>query len=69
MNRRITHVLHVTLWTGLSGTALAHHGPAEDLGGQLVHATFDPSHLAFTMLAAGAVLALYRIVRGIRRRS
>ncbi len=68
MKRRTTQALHLALWAGVSGTALAHHGQAEDLGGQLVHATFDPSHLAVTILAAGAVLALYRVIRAIRRR-
>ncbi len=68
MKRRIREAIHVAFWTGLSGTALAHHGPADDLGGQLVHATFDPSHLAATVLAAGAILAGYRLVRALRRR-
>ena len=55
------------MWTGLSGTAVAHHGPTDNLGGQLVHATFDPSHMAATILVAGAILAAYRLVRARRR--
>ncbi len=67
MKRRIRAAIHVAFWTGLSGTALAHHGPADDLGGQLVHATFDPAHLVVTILVAGAIFAGYRLIRVSRR--
>ena len=67
MKRRISFTLGAA-WLGIAGHAYAHHGEADDLGGQLVHATFDPSHLAATVLAAGAILAGYRLVRALRRR-
>ena len=66
MNRRHTLVLKATILLAVPGLGFAHHGPADDLGGQLVHATFDPSHLAITILAAGAILAGYRLVRTLR---
>ncbi len=68
MKRRITPTLFAATWLGTSVNAVAHHGPADDLGGQLVHATFDPSHLVVTVLAAGAIIAAWRLIRAVRRR-
>lgn len=69
MNKRHTHVLNAAILLAVPGLGFAHHGPADDLGGQLVHATFDPSHLVVTILAVGAILAAYRVIRALRRRS
>lgn len=68
MKKQIRNALFAAAVLGPSGTAFAHHGSADDLGGQLVHATFDPSHLAVTILAAGAIIAALGVARAIRRR-
>ena len=67
MKELIRNALFAAAVLGASGTAFAHHGSADDLGGQLVHATFDPSHLVVTVLAAGAIVAAWRVIKAIRR--
>ena len=58
----------ITSLMSLSGAALAHHGTAEELGGQLVHATLDPWHLGISLLVAGTLLAAYRLAGAVLRR-
>ncbi len=62
------YVLGATVPLILPGLSLAHHGPADELGGQLVHATFAPSHLGVTILVAGALIFAGRLVRAVRSR-
>jgi hypothetical protein len=61
MKKLYAYVLEAAVLLALPGLSLAHHGTAEDLGGQLVHATFAPSHLGVTLLAAGALFVAYRL--------
>ena len=68
MNKLYAYVLKAAILLALPGLSFAHHGTAEDLGGQLVHATIAPSHLGVTLLAAGALLLAYRYARALWRR-
>lgn len=69
MNKRYTHGIASAALITLPGMGLAHHGPADDIGGQLAHATFDPAHLGVTLLVAGILFAGYRVVAWLRGRS
>ena len=67
MTSKHTQAVIGTTLMSLSGAAMAHHGTADELGGQLVHATLDPWHLGISLLVAGALIAAYRLGSAVRR--
>jgi len=68
MKKFYAYLLKSAILLAMPGLSFAHHGPADDLGGQLVHATFYPSHLGVTLLAAGVIVLACRLAGVLRRR-
>ena len=68
MNRIHEYALDAAILLVLPGVSLAHHGSPDELGGRLVHAMYDPSHLGVTLLVAGALMVAYRLFVRARRR-
>ena len=50
-------------------TALAHHGPEQDLAGQVTHVATDPFHVAITLITGAVVVGLLALAYRRRDRS